>query len=95
MASFIPQLATSVNVCCWPKCPLAGLGSFLPARSGRRVLTGAAWRQEELGEHFERELAAHESGVHRQSPQHFLATSWQGDALQVTYARSTLQVEIR
>ncbi|CAL5220687.1 g2736 [Coccomyxa viridis] len=38
--------------------------------------------REELGKHFEAELAAHESGIHRQSPQHFLATSWQGDALQ-------------
>lgn len=44
---------------------------------------GSVWRQEEVRKHFEKELAAHESGMYRQSPSHFLANSWQGDALQV------------
>ena len=45
-----------------------------------------AGAQEDIRKHFERELAAHESGMYRQSPQHWLATSWQGDALQVMIA---------
>ena len=45
-----------------------------------------AGAQEDIRQHFERELAAHESGMYRQSPQHWLATSWQGDALQVRIA---------
>ncbi len=53
---------------------------------------GSVWRQEEVRKHFEKELAAHESGMYRQSPSHFLANSWQGDALQVNFSQLTAMV---
>ncbi len=70
-------------VACTP-CVLAVLSTPPSFTLGHGHLRLAFCCQEELGKHFEAELASHESGMHRQSPQHFLATSWQGDALQVS-----------
>ena len=40
--------------------------------------------QREVRKHLEEEHAAVQAGMYRQSPQDWLASSWQGDALQVS-----------
>lgn len=49
---------------------------------GQTVMWGLAV-QAEVQAKFEEEFASYEAGLYREQPRDWLATSWQGDALQV------------
>lgn len=66
--------------------PLQALQSHSDGGNRRRIGDKPCHVQREVRKHLEEEHAAVQAGMYRQSPQDWLASSWQGDALQVILA---------